>query len=72
MADTTAGMPAGPVVAASLRRLGRGPSVVTGLANFISANLSRILPRSWVASATGSVLAKNLLDKPKREARRGG
>ena len=71
MADTTSGMQAAPVVTASLRRLGRGPSVVTGFANFVAASMSRFLPRSWVASATGSVLAKNLLEKSKSDARRG-
>ena len=62
-------MAAGPVVTASLRRLGRGPSVVTGVGNFISASLSRFLPRSWVAASTGAVLAQKLLGKSKRDAR---
>jgi len=71
MADSGLQMAPAPVVAASLRRLGRGPSVVTGFANFMAASLSRFLPRSWVVSATGSVLAKNLLEKSKRDARHG-
>ena len=69
MAHPGEGMAAGPVVTASLRRLGRGPSVVTGLGNFISASLSRFLPRSWVAASTGAVLAQKLLGKSKRDAR---
>jgi short-subunit dehydrogenase len=70
MREKNAGMAPGPVVAAALRRLGRGPSVVTGLANKISASLHRFLPRSWVASATGAVLARELLGTSKHAAKK--
>ena len=55
------GMEPMPIVEGSLRRLGRGPSYVPGLANKFAAFLHRVLPRGWVAHATGAVLAKELL-----------
>ena len=68
--EKDAGMAPGPVVAAALRKLGRGPTVVTGFGNRLNAAAHRLLPRSWVASATGSVLAKKLLGKSRDEVRR--
>ncbi len=65
------GMEPGPVVAAALRRLGRGPSIITGFSNLIAGSLHRFLPRSWVVAATGSTLARSLLGKSKADARRG-
>lgn len=65
MVEKDQGMAPGPVVAAALRKLGRGPTVVTGVANFVNASMHRFLPRAWVASATGAVLAKSLLGKRK-------
>jgi len=56
-----AGMSAETVVHGSLRRLGRGPSYVPGFMNKLSAFAHRLLPRSWVASSTGAVLARELL-----------
>jgi short-subunit dehydrogenase len=70
MQDDKPGMAAGPVVAASLRKLGRGPTVVTGLMNKINASAHRFLPRSWVASITGRVLAGQLLGKSPDAVRR--
>ena len=70
MVEKDAGMAPGPVVAAALRKLGRGPTIVTGVANFVSASMHRFLPRSWVASATGAVLARQLLGKSKDDARK--
>ncbi len=70
MLEDEAGMAPGPVVAAALRGLGRGPTVVTGLANRFAAALHRMLPRSWTASATGAVLARELLGKSSAAARR--
>ncbi len=64
------GMEPLPVVRAALARLGRGPSVVTGLQNRFSVALPRFLPRSWVARATGEVLARRLLGKPSWAVRR--
>jgi len=66
-----AGMPPGPVAAAALRALGRRPTVVTGAANRVSAAMYRLLPRSWVARATGAVLARSLLGKSGDDLRRG-
>lgn len=70
MVDKDAGMAPGPVVAAALRKLGRGPTVVTGLGNKVNAAMHRFLPRAWVASATGAVLARSLLGKSPDEVRR--
>ena len=58
------------VVEEGLRRLGRGPSVVTGLGNKCAALLHRFLPRGVVANATGAVLAKELLRASPAELRR--
>ena len=66
------GMDAPPVVRSALARRGRGPSVVTGWTNKVAAALHRFLPRSWVASATGAVLARQLLGVSKAEARAKG
>jgi uncharacterized protein len=58
------------VVETCLARLGRGPSVVTGLQNKVAALLHRFVPRSVAANATGSVLARELLRAPPSELRR--
>jgi uncharacterized protein len=64
------GMDAMKVVEASLGRLGRAPSYVPGIANKFSAFLHRLLPRGWVAHATGFVLAKELQRTTPRELRK--
>lgn len=58
------------VVETSLRRLGRGPSVVTGLGNKLTALLHRVFPRSVTANATGAVLARELLRASPDELRK--
>ena len=58
------------VVAEALGRLGRGPGVVTGFGNKVKAFLHRVVPRSFAASATGRVLAKDLLRTTPDELRR--
>lgn len=71
MREESAGAEPGPVVAAALRRLGRGPSVLPGFAMKIAGSMHRFLPRSWVAASTGGTLARSLLGKSKADARRG-
>jgi short-subunit dehydrogenase len=63
------GMKPRPVVDAALRGLGRKHVVVPGALNKISAFLHRLLPRRWVAAATGKVLAKELLRTTATELR---
>jgi len=58
------------VVESSLRRLGGGPSAVTGFGNRVTAMLHRFLPRGVTAHCTGSVLARFLLRTSPEELRR--
>lgn len=58
------------VVEEGLRKLGRGPSVVTGLRNWLTAALHRVFPRGFVATMSGAVLARELLDAAPAELRR--
>ena len=72
------GMSPDVVVEAALKRLerrglfSRGPTVVTGAHNKLAAFLHRLLPRSWVADATGAVLARELLGTSPAALRRAG
>lgn len=58
------------VVEEGLRKLGRGPSVVTGAGNKVTAFLHRLVPRSLSAAATGAVLARGLLRSTPADLRR--
>jgi short-subunit dehydrogenase len=52
------GEPAMDVVRTALEALGRQPSVISGWGNYVSGNLARFFPRSVMALAAGSVVAR--------------
>ncbi len=69
MGRDSGGMEPDVVVVGSLAKLGRGPTFVPGAKNKFAAFLSRFFPRSFVATATGNVLARELVGKTPDELR---